>query len=323
MLGRARHPRSLPPLRLWPEVGLRCPFRPLLWPPEPLHLPVIPQSNAVRANVDRCGIELSEKDLVELRSRYGIPPSVIIRRPKATKRANALPPGLRTIFVVALENGLRLPVHSYLGDVLSMAGIYAAQITPNMWIYIIGFYSACLLAGVTPTVEFFLTSFSQRTQKDDFLYFVVKLEMKGFREAFLSKVGLETWRPYFFFASGEGLPLGVPSGFTSHPNSKRALPRSTKHKADPIALSTYWANRRPMPLHFYSGHQVLTAVGLFPGSNVYLGTLKALRATYNVHDQVPAPPPSAPLDSSVQLPLRPIAPIVADPMIVSSSSEEN
>ncbi|GAA0184538.1 hypothetical protein LIER_31826 [Lithospermum erythrorhizon] len=99
-----------------------------------------------------------------------------------------------------------------------------------------GFYSACLLAGVTPTAEFFLTSFSQRTQKDEFLYFVVKKEMKGFYEAFLSKVEPETWRPFFFFASGEGFPLGVPSGFTSHPNSKSALPKSAKHKMDAIAF---------------------------------------------------------------------------------------
>ncbi|GAA0164724.1 hypothetical protein LIER_39846 [Lithospermum erythrorhizon] len=120
-----------------------------------------------------------------------------------------------------------------------MAGICPAQLTPNMWIFIIGFYSACLLAGVTPTAEFFLTSFSQRTQKDDFPYFVVKPEMKSFYEAFLSKVEPKTWRPYFFSVSIEGHSLGIPSGFTSHPHSKGALPRSTKHKAYAISFSTY------------------------------------------------------------------------------------
>ncbi|GAA0167919.1 hypothetical protein LIER_22753 [Lithospermum erythrorhizon] len=114
---------------------------------------------------------------------------------------------------------------------------HEGQLTPNMWISIVGFYSSCLLAGVAPTV-FFLTSFSERTQKDEFLYFVVKSEMKGFCEALLSKVEPETWRPFF----------------TSHPKSKSALPRSTKPKADAIAFSTYWAYRRPMHLHFYTDH---------------------------------------------------------------------
>ncbi|GAA0174477.1 hypothetical protein LIER_27862 [Lithospermum erythrorhizon] len=114
----------------------------------------------VRADLQRCGNELSERDLVDLRSRYDILPSEVLRRPKPTNHANTPPPGLRTFFVVALDNGIRLPVHPYIGEVLSMAGIGPAQLTPNMWISIIGFYSACLLAGVTPSGEFFLTFFS-------------------------------------------------------------------------------------------------------------------------------------------------------------------
>ncbi|GAA0185612.1 hypothetical protein LIER_32900 [Lithospermum erythrorhizon] len=172
-----------------------------------------------------------------------------------------------------------------------------------MWISIVGFYSACLLAGVAPTAEFFLTSFSQRTKKDEFLYFVVKTEMKGFYEAFLSKVEPKTWRPFFFFASDEVLPLGVPSGFTSHPKSKSAPLRTAKHKADAIAFSTYWADRRPMPLHFYSDHRVLRAVDLFLISDACLGALEALRVTFNVPDHAPSPPPEIPAASSDQLPL--------------------
>ncbi|GAA0156951.1 hypothetical protein LIER_14318 [Lithospermum erythrorhizon] len=182
-------------------------------------------------------------------------------RRKAIKRVNAPPPGLRSIFIVALENGLRLPIHPYMRDVLSMVGNCPAQLAPNMCISITGLSSAYLLIGVTPTAEFFLTSFSQRTEKDDFLYFVVKPEMKFFYEAFLSKVDPETWRPYFFFVSGEVLPTGVSSGFTSHPKSK---------------------------------------AGLSPGSNVDLGALEALMATFNVHDHAPPPLPAAPATSSDQ-----------------------
>ncbi|GAA0144408.1 hypothetical protein LIER_04865 [Lithospermum erythrorhizon] len=74
---------------------------------------------------------------------------------------------------------------------MSMVVICPTQLTPNMWIFIIGFYSAYILAGVAPTAEFFHTSFSQLTQKNEFLYFVVKPEMKGFCETFLSKVFLD------------------------------------------------------------------------------------------------------------------------------------
>ncbi|GAA0144409.1 hypothetical protein LIER_04866 [Lithospermum erythrorhizon] len=64
-----------------------------------------PQSKVVRANINRCASKLSKRDLVDLRSRYGIPSSMIIRCLKATERANAPPPRIRSIFVVDLENG--------------------------------------------------------------------------------------------------------------------------------------------------------------------------------------------------------------------------
>ncbi|GAA0139196.1 hypothetical protein LIER_00794 [Lithospermum erythrorhizon] len=176
-----------------------------------------PQSKELKADINRRGshIEPSERDLIDLRSCYEIPLSGIMRHPKATERAKAPPPGLRSIFSVTLENGLRLPVHPYVGDVLSMAD--------------------CLLACVTPPAEFFLTSFSQRTQKDKFLYFV--------------------------------------------------------------------ADKRPMPLHFYTDSRVLKAAGLFPISDVDLGALEAPRFTFNVPDHAPLPPPAIRAASPNHLPL--------------------
>ncbi|GAA0175491.1 hypothetical protein LIER_28656 [Lithospermum erythrorhizon] len=97
-----------------------------------------PQAKMLRVDLHHCGSELSKSDLVDLRSRYDITTSVVLRHPKATDRAHAPPPGLRNLFVVALNNGLRLSVHSYIGEVLSMAGIGPARLTPNMWISIIG-----------------------------------------------------------------------------------------------------------------------------------------------------------------------------------------
>ncbi|GAA0162289.1 hypothetical protein LIER_18413 [Lithospermum erythrorhizon] len=159
--------------------------------------------------------ELSEKDLVELRSRYNIPTSVILRRPKATNRANAPPPGQRCIFVVALENGLRLHVQPYVGR-------------------------------------------------------------------------------------------GVPFGFTSHPKSKGVLPKTAKHKADAIAFSTYWGDRRPMPLHFYTDHRVLKAASLSPIAKADLGALDTLRVSYSMPDHAPLSPLAIPAAALNQLPLRPL-----------------
>ncbi|GAA0171093.1 hypothetical protein LIER_25208 [Lithospermum erythrorhizon] len=104
------------------------------------------------------------------------------------------------------------------------------QLTPNIWISINDFYSVFLLAGVPPTAEFFLTSFLQRTQKDDFLYFMVKPHMKGFCEPLPSKLDPESWTPFVFFVSREGLSGYVPFGFTPHRKSTEALPGSIKHK---------------------------------------------------------------------------------------------
>ncbi|GAA0158363.1 hypothetical protein LIER_15414 [Lithospermum erythrorhizon] len=90
-----------------------------------------PLSKVVRANIDRCCSELSERDLVSLRARYGIPSSVTMRCPKATERANAPPPGLRSIFVVALENGMCLLDHPCVGEVFSMAGLGLGVANPD------------------------------------------------------------------------------------------------------------------------------------------------------------------------------------------------
>ncbi|GAA0155864.1 hypothetical protein LIER_38168 [Lithospermum erythrorhizon] len=190
-----------------------------------------PQSKAVNANINRCGNELSERDLVDLRSCYAIPSSVILRCSKATERANAPPP-------------------------------------------------TCLLAGVNPMVEFFLTSFSQRTQKDEFLYFEVKSEMKGFHEAFFFKGEPETWMPFFFLASG--LPRIRQMQLPSPPTGRTDAHAPTLLHRPPILKET--------------GH--------FPIFDVDLGALEALRVSFNVPDHSPLPPAVIPTTSSNQLPLR-------------------
>ncbi|GAA0149577.1 hypothetical protein LIER_08717 [Lithospermum erythrorhizon] len=143
-------------IEAWARSGSSVPLQATLLAsraPSSSRLP--PQAKSVRADIHQCGSELSERDLVDMRSRYDIPSSVVLRHPKPTDRANTPPLKLRNFFVVALDNGLRLPVHPYIGE---------------------------------------------HTQNDGFLYFTVRTEMKGFCEAFLSKVGPETWGPFFFYA---------------------------------------------------------------------------------------------------------------------------
>ncbi|GAA0168675.1 hypothetical protein LIER_40612 [Lithospermum erythrorhizon] len=155
--------------------------------------------------------------------------------PLATERANSHLLGMRSIFVVALENGLSLPFHPFEGGVLRGC---PAQLTPNVWVSINDFYFAYLLACVTSTAKLFFTAFSHRTQKDGFLYLVAKHNMKGFWDPFPSKLGPNFSMPYFFFVSGEGIPSDIPFSFTSHPKSKRSPTGSTQHKAYSMAFTT-------------------------------------------------------------------------------------
>ncbi|GAA0164095.1 hypothetical protein LIER_19812 [Lithospermum erythrorhizon] len=244
-----------------------------------------PQAKAIRADLHRCGSELFEKDLVEMRSRCKIPSTVMLVRPRSTDRAHTPLSGLRTFFEVASKNGLGLPVHPYIGAVLSMASVRPLPNSlPNIWFSIIGFYPACLLAGVTP---------------------------------------MRSWRPFFFYAVGDGLPPDIPSGFTEHPKSNVALTRTAKHKTDSHAFFSYWEDNRSFPLYFYTDHPVLKVAGLFPIAGAVLGVLEALRVSFSVPDQVPLPPLAAPTASAgprAQSPQRPHAP---EPVEVSSSSEES
>ncbi|GAA0138624.1 hypothetical protein LIER_42543 [Lithospermum erythrorhizon] len=219
--------------------------------PSSSHCP--PQAKMVRADLNRCGSELSEKDLVDLRSRMISRPQCFFNLPRLTDRANTPPPRLRTFFVIALDNSPRLPVHPFIVEVLSMV-------------------------GVTPTAEFFLTSFSQRTHKDDLLYFTVRTDMKGFYEAFSSKVELDTRRDPFSFTS--------------------------RHKEDAHAFSTFWEDKYPMPIHFYTDRRVIRDAGLIPPTDANPRALEALRVSYNMPDHVPPSPPAAPVVSTNQSPLR-------------------
>ncbi|GAA0162262.1 hypothetical protein LIER_18390 [Lithospermum erythrorhizon] len=78
-----------------------------------------------------------------------------------------------------------------------------------------------------------------------------------------------------------------------------------------------------MPFHFYSNPWVLKAAGLTYGSDADLGALEAVKATYNVHDHTLPPSPATPTTSSDHQPLRPLAPNVLKPVVVSISSEED
>ncbi|GAA0156086.1 hypothetical protein LIER_13660 [Lithospermum erythrorhizon] len=108
----------------------------------------------------------------------------------------------------------------------------------------------------------------------------MRTEMKGFCEDFSSKVEPDTWRPFFFYTSCEGLPQGAPFGFMAHPKSYSIFPCSAKHKVDAYAFSTFWEDKLPMPLYFYTDNRVLKAAGLFPIADADLRAL-SLNFSYN------------------------------------------
>ncbi|GAA0165009.1 hypothetical protein LIER_20513 [Lithospermum erythrorhizon] len=66
------------------------PRRPSRPPPPstpPSSSPRPPQAKTIRADIHRCGSELSERDLVDLRSHYDIPSPVMLLCPRPTDRA--------------------------------------------------------------------------------------------------------------------------------------------------------------------------------------------------------------------------------------------
>ncbi|GAA0173859.1 hypothetical protein LIER_27378 [Lithospermum erythrorhizon] len=197
------------------------------------------QAKSVRANIDHCGSELSERDLASIRARAEE------RLCRGLRESPTSPcPSFRGSRVVSSKglSNVAHPQHVDLHQRLLLC---------------------CLLAGVTPMTEFFLTSFSQH-------------------------------RRMTFSTSWEGLSIDIPARFMPHRKSTGALLMSTKHKADSVAFAPYWENTRPMPLHFYSDPRVLKVDGLALGSVSDLGALEALRATYNVGDHAPLPLPIAP-----------------------------
>ncbi|GAA0186044.1 hypothetical protein LIER_33332 [Lithospermum erythrorhizon] len=130
-----------------------------------------PQSKEVRLDFSRCGCVLSPEDFVRLRARFRIPLSMVMQLPQATKRALTPAPGMRTIFVAALENGLRFPPHLFVTGVLTLVGVCPTQLTPNS--------------------ELVLTAFSHRTQDDSLLYFCTNPSFKHLCSPHFSKLDPE------------------------------------------------------------------------------------------------------------------------------------
>ncbi|GAA0157335.1 hypothetical protein LIER_14623 [Lithospermum erythrorhizon] len=64
---------------------------------------------------------------------------------------------------------------------------------------------------------------------------------------------------------------GGPSDFVTHLKSNSSLPRSAN------TFSTYWEDKFPMPLHFYSGRRILKAARLFPIAEANPRALEALK----------------------------------------------
>ncbi|GAA0166548.1 hypothetical protein LIER_21679 [Lithospermum erythrorhizon] len=107
-----------------------------------------------------------------------------------------------------------------------------------------------------------------------------------------------------------------------HPKSTSALTKTTKHKADAHAFSTYWEDKPSMPLHFYTDRRVLKAAGPFPPAGADLGVLEVLRVSFSVPDHALLPPSTAPVSGPNQLPLRQPTPTFALVVVRSSSKED-
>lgn len=83
--------------------------------------------------------------------------------------------GLQDGFVLSydvLEADFRLPVPSYIMDVLNGYELAPIQLTRNSWRIVVIFFHVCKVRGETPTVELLKSQFNLRSspQSEDCIY---------------------------------------------------------------------------------------------------------------------------------------------------------
>lgn len=120
------------------------------------------------ATSENSASSMTEGDLVELHRLYPIDPHFQLEVPKKEDRACRPPPGRICLYEECFKAGLKLPIHSFIATLLLHLGLAPGALMPNSWRYICGFFAACMLAGVEPSLKLF-----------QFLFFIKHLAGTG------------------------------------------------------------------------------------------------------------------------------------------------
>ncbi|KAL2475577.1 Plus3 domain-containing protein [Abeliophyllum distichum] len=83
---------------------------------------------------------ITEGELENMRLSYDIPASVILRAPGQKECADDPPEGFVVIYKLAMQQGLRVPMHHFFREVLKDWNFAPCWITPNGWRQMVASY---------------------------------------------------------------------------------------------------------------------------------------------------------------------------------------
>ena len=90
-----------------------------------------------------------------LQGFYFIPSDFWIELSDLGERVDHPPVGCLSVYEEALKAGLRFPLHTFVVQLMNVYRLSPAQITPNSWCFVIGFFSLCFLRGIKPSISLF------------------------------------------------------------------------------------------------------------------------------------------------------------------------
>jgi Putative gypsy type transposon len=167
----------------------------------PTPQPVMGRAEAAKETPDRLvATTVTREELDLFRERYLIPPVFSLEVPKS-RRDILFPRDFRAGFYEeSFKAGLRLPLPDIICDLLRTFCLCPAQVAPNSWHSVLGFFSLCTRQGVTPTVTLFRHFFTIKSHRDDWWYFTPRKGCQMFKGLPSSVHG---WKERYFFVFTE------------------------------------------------------------------------------------------------------------------------
>lgn len=135
--------------------------------------------------------------------------------PSSGDRIRHPPSGFFTVYSVYFSSGFTLPPHPLLVDIIRHAGLCISQLTPNAFMFFLGFLHCFGELGLIPSLEAFHTLFVvKKVLQDSYFCFYPRSGCK-FLEGCTSSWG--PWKEIFFYIRDADWGLYVPWGESPSP----------------------------------------------------------------------------------------------------------